>query len=250
MTVTISDFHGHPGPSFGKVTLSQIDDTVAFDFDTSRQYTISSHYGYFEVEYALIDQPGAEDWWEYQSLGVPVIANVNVAGNPYRRQTLPVHGSDKVHFAIAKWIRFRLKAGDVDEGADHKIPAVQFRNIKNSRIVISGESELTVRSSAPDSLDLPYSTTRSITYDTLNRSWFSGDYLTRYTAASADENVVVASLVRKNPEPGSSYRMPYSIALRASGAVHDSADVTINALDAANNSASHTFTVNIVNPGS
>ena len=250
MTVTISDYHGYPGPSYGKVTLSQLEDTVAFDMGTSRQYTISSHYGYFDVRYALINNPDVNDWWTYASEGMNDEGQrVSRAGRSYEGNTVALRSTGRVVFGIAKWIRFTLKAGDVSLGDRHKVPAIQFRNIKNTRIVISGESELTVRSTAPSSIDIPYSTTTTIPYDTLNRTWFSGDYLTRYTATSADEDVVVASLVRRpipNSSPGA-LGNNYQIALRASGQVHTTTTVTVQALDAANNRVSHTVTVNVTN---
>ena len=255
MTVTLSDYHLAPGPSYGKVTLSKVDDTVAFDFDNSRQYTVQSHYGYFDVKYSLIDQPDEDDWWEFQSMGITRIGQeINVGGKRWSRNTIPINSSDRVVYGVSKWIRFTLKSGDVAEGTAHKAPAIQFRNIKNTRVVISGESELTVRSTAPTSLDIPYSTRMLILYDRLNRVWFDGDHLTRYTATSSDENVVVASLVRRDVLPGSGYERPYQISLRTTGAVHTSADVTVTAMDAANNRASHTVAVNVTNrtqtPGS
>ena len=252
MTVTISDFHGYPGPSYGKVTLSKVDDAVAFDFDSSRQYTIQSHYGYFDVHYALIDSPGEDDWWRYGSQGVDLLHSSSGGGRrgkDWSFGTYPIASSDRVVYGVSKWIRFTLKAGDVDLGEGHGIPAVQFRNIKNTRIVISGETELTVRNTAPVSIDIPYSTSTILPYVTLNRTWFSGDYLTRYTAESADENIVTASLVRRptsNGPPGS-LGNNYQISLRASGQVHTSTTVTVNALDAANNRASHTVLINITN---
>ena len=264
MTVTVSDYHGHPGPSYGKVTLSKLEDMVAFDLGNSRQYSIKSHWGYFDVHHSLIESPDEHDWWRYGTQGMSRFAvddvvensrnNAGIRSQDWGSGAYAINSSDRVVYGIAKWIRFTLKVGDISHTDSHRIPAIQFRNIKNTRIVIAGESELTVRSTAPTSLDIPYSTTRVITFDDLNRTWFDGDYLTRYTVTSSDESVVTTTISPRDSVQGLTYTRPYKISIRATGAVHTTADITINALDAANNRSSHTVAVNVTNrtqtPGS
>ena len=58
MTVTVSDFKGQPGPSYGKIEFTRQGDVAALDFENSRQHSISVRAGDFLYYSFPLDMPG------------------------------------------------------------------------------------------------------------------------------------------------------------------------------------------------
>ena len=252
MTITISDFHGLPGPSFGKIQFSSQNDLVALDLENSRQFSFSIAGGDFYVSHSLIDQPGARDWVNWNLVGTDVDA---VQSN---QNALPI--------GIIKWVRFELVSfQDVIEDTANQIPStvqrvptVYFRNIKTTRIVVKSEDTLRLRPPGTDieegrvtSWPMAAGSSVTISDQDLIFNWFEADGLTRFYVSSANPSIVdVSYVLRSNPANRQKYPSSWieSIILSApaSAQIGESTTVTISALDAAGNKVDAAFVVTIV----
>ena len=239
MTVTIEVFKPL-ATSYGKVTLGSPGDTVAFDLNNSRQFAIQHRGAAFDEKMSLVDSPGEEDW---MSLGGSVHIGVIQDGVT---ESNYLAGLERPRFGIAKWFQFKLLNAYTIRY--HRVPTIQFRNIKNTRILTSNAGELELRSTVPTSLGLTPGSRRRYDVDAVvRREWFRGDPLTRFTAESADDTIVTARVVtrttgRDNQGIAYDFIEIATVPTRGSGF---STTVTITALDAANNTASFSFPVTI-----
>ena len=251
MTITISDFHGLPGPSFGKIQFGSQNDLVALDLENSRQFSFSIAGGDFYVSHSLIDQPGPRDWVNWNLVGTDVDA---VQSN---QNALPL--------GLLKWVRFELVSfQDVIEDTANQIPSivqrvptVYFRNMKTTRIVIKSEDTLQLRPAGTDiemarvtSLNMRPGSSVTISDTDLLFSWFEADGLTRFYVDTENSNVVdVNYTLRTNPANRQKYPSSWieaiTLSAPASAQIGQSTTVTITALDAAGNQVDAEFVVTI-----
>ena len=235
MSVTITDFHGQPGPSYGKIQFGRQGDTVALDLDNSRQHSFSLLAGRFYASHSLIERPGYRDWINLNLPGVDSDALID------SQNALPL--------GLIKWIRFELReytSVAIDGITElpstfQNVPTVYFRNMKNTRVVIRDSESLTLNPVGTDieferveTLGIPEGQHVDITRTQLDFNWFDGDDLTRYYASTDDSAIVSVSYEFKSKQrfPGD---VIDAVRITAEGAVGQTATVSIRALDAAGN---------------
>ena len=245
MTVTVSDFKGQPGPSYGKIEFTRQGDVAALDFENSRQHSISVRAGDFYITHSLLDMPGYLDW-----------INLNLIG---ARNDPLIDSQNALPIGLVKWIRFELKSyskvffRDDIPSETQRIPTVYFRNMKTTRIVTSNSDQLilwpisdtNIQKSRVETLDLGESNFVDITRTQLDYNWFDGDQLTRYYVETDDANIVSVSYQFKERAsfPGDVIE---SIRLMAEGTPGESTTVRIRALDAAGNEVVASVVVTII----
>ena len=235
MTVNIEIFEPK-NYSFGQATLSRVDDVLAIDFDSSRNLAVNFKDGYFRAELSLLDQPGLTDWYQLEF----------IQGGS---QGFSWNISDKLNYGVIKWLRFTLldKSRTRQNLPPNTSPTIQWRNIKNTRIV-SSETELEVLATALRTLSLMPNESEEYSLDGIvRRLWFNGDDWTKYSVESSDSTIVSATIGTRYRYPRDEReRIPDRIRIAAQHLAGRTATVTVDAVDAAGNTATLEIEVNVV----
>ena len=236
MTVNIRIFRP-TGYSFGTATLSRVNDVLAIDFDSSRNIAIHLKHGIFRAEISLMEAPTARDW---------ILTELIQGGS----QGYSWNISDKIFYGVVKWIRFTLKDKSMQEpqpGDTEFIPTIQWRNIKNCRIV-SSESVLEVLDTAPRTLQLNANSNEEYSLENVvSAVWFNGDDLTTYSVSSSDESVVRAVIVNDYLYPRDQRgTRPDRIRIAARNLTGRQATVEVVAEDVAGNTAILEIEVSVI----